>query len=171
MEVQVEDRLVAGREAVADQLFVEAGEEALLVVVGEPVGVGGERGLLRQHRQPREQRGGGVGEQVVDVADAAGAGELERQQRQQPRLGWDDVGAGVAGPCGQGGQVEGGQVGQHEQQPGAGGVQPLRPVGEVEDPGAGQRGVASRRGRVLARVGVRVAQQPAEPFLGEDFGD
>ena len=52
VEVQVEDRLLAAGEPGGDQLLVEGGEEAALVIVAQPVGVVGERGLLRQDRQP-----------------------------------------------------------------------------------------------------------------------
>ena len=87
--------------------------------------------------RPASNAGSGVGEQVVDVGDAAGAGELEREQAQQPGQGGHDLGAGVAGPRHQRGQVEGDQVREHQQQPGAGGLAPFGPVGEVEDAGAG----------------------------------
>jgi hypothetical protein len=82
VEVQVEDRLLAGGQPGRDHLGVQGGQEGALVVVGEPVGVAGERRLLGQHRQPGQQAGGGVGEQVIDVGHPAGAGELERQQAQ-----------------------------------------------------------------------------------------
>jgi hypothetical protein len=80
VEVQVEDRLASGGQALADHLLVQGGEEFLLVVMGQPVGAAGERGFLRQHGQPGEQGAGRVGDQVIDVGDPAGAGELQRQQ-------------------------------------------------------------------------------------------
>jgi hypothetical protein len=80
VEVQVEDRLLAGSQPGGDHLGVQRGQERPLVVVGQPVGVAGERGFLRQHRQAGQQRGGRVGQQVIDVAHAPGPGELEGQQ-------------------------------------------------------------------------------------------
>ena len=171
VEVQVEDRFAAGGQARADHLPVEGGEEALLVSVRQPVGVAGQGGFLGQHREPGEQRGGGVGEQVIDVGDPPGAGELERQQGQQPRHRGDDPGAGVAGRRGQGGQVQRHQVRDGEQQPGPGAVQPVRPGTEVDDPAAGQVRVAAGGGRGDAGLGLRAAQQPPEPLLGEDLRD
>ena len=72
VEVQVEDRLACGGQSGADHLLVQGGEEILLVVMGQPVGVVGERGFLRQGREPGEQAAGGVGEQVIDVEKRAG---------------------------------------------------------------------------------------------------
>ena len=80
VEVQVE--VAALGEAGGEHLAVERGEEAALAFVGEPVAVGGQRGRLGQRGQPGEQPGAGVGGEVVDMGDAADAGELERQQRQ-----------------------------------------------------------------------------------------
>jgi hypothetical protein len=71
VEVQVEDRLFGGGQASADHLAVQGGQEPQLVVVGQPVGVVGERGLLRQDRQARQQRTSGAGGQVIDVAGAS----------------------------------------------------------------------------------------------------
>ena len=124
----------------ADHLLVEGGQEALLVSVRQPVGVAGQGRFLGEHREPGEQGGRGVGEQVIDVGDPPGAGELERQQGQQPGSGGDDPGAGVPGCRGQGGQVQGNQVRDGQQQPGPGALQPVRPGGEVDD----------RRGRPVA---------------------
>ena len=162
VEVQVEDRLARGGQAGADHLLVQGGQEPLLVGVGEPVGVVGERGLLRQHGEPGEQRGGGIGEQVIDVGDPPGAGELEGQQGQQPAGRGDDAGAGVAGRGGQGGQVQGGQVGNGQQQPGPGRVQPLRPGAEVDDLRRGQGGVPAGGGRaeMLASGSGRRSSRP-----------
>jgi hypothetical protein len=171
VEVQVEDRLAGGGQALADHLLVQGGEEFLLVVVGEPVGIAGQRGFLRQYRQPGQQRGGRVGEQVIDVGDPPGAGELERQQGQQPAGRGDDPGAGVAGRGGQGGQVQVHQVRDDEQQPGPDGVQPGRPGGEVDHLGARQAGVPAGCGRADAGLGLGAADQPPESFLGQDLPD
>ena len=141
------------------------------MVVGEPVGVVGERGFLRQDGQPGEQGAGRVGEQVIDVGDPAGAGQLQREQRQQPRHGGDDGGAGVAGRCDQGGQVQGDQVGDGQQQTGQPGLGAGGERGEVDDRGAGQLGVPAGGGRAGAGLGRGAAQQPAEAFLGEDLPD
>lgn len=141
------------------------------MAVGEPVAVAGERGFLRQHGQPGEQRGGGIGQQVIDVPDPPGAGELEGQQGQQPADRGDDPGAGVAGLGGQRGQVQGDQVGDGQQQPGPGRVQPPRPGGDVQDLGRGQVRVPAGGGRAGAGLGLRAAQQPAEPLPGEDLRD
>ena len=91
---------------------------------------------------------------------------FERQQRQQPAGGGHHPGAGVAGRRDQGGQVEGDQVGDQQQQPGLGRVAPVGPGGEVQGGGAGQPGVAARGGRRGGGLLGRVAQQPAEAFLG-----
>ena len=171
VEVQVEDRFAAGGQAAADHLGVEGGQEALLVSVRQPVGVAGQGGFLGEHREPGEQGGGGVGEQVIDVGDPPGAGELERQQGQQPGDGGDDAGAGVAGRRGQGGQVQGHQVRDGEQQPGPGAVQPVRPGAEVDDRRGRPGRVAAGSGRGDAGLGLRVPQQPPEPLLGEDLRD
>ena len=105
--------------------------------------------LLGQRGQPGEQRRGGVGQQqVIDVGDPPGAGELERQQRQQPAGRGHDSGAGVAGLVDQGGQVEGDQVGHHQQQPGLGRVDPRAgQAAKSSSGGAGQSGVAAGGGR------------------------
>jgi hypothetical protein len=81
VEVQVEDRLLAGGQPRLDHVLVQGGQEGALVVVGQPVGVAGQRRLLGQDRQPGQQPGGGVGEQVIDMRHPAGSGELEGQQR------------------------------------------------------------------------------------------
>ena len=154
-------------------LRVQGGEEGALVVVAGAVGVVGERGLLRQRGQPGEQRGGGVGQQqVVDVGDPAGAGEFERQQRQQPAGGGHDPGAGVAGAARPGRAGRG--------RPGRGSAAAARPcrvstrsgqVAKSSRGGAGQPGVAAGGGRAVEACSARVAQQPAEAFLGEDLRD
>jgi hypothetical protein len=105
------------------------------------------------------------------VGDPSGAGQFEYQQGQQPADRGDDAGAGVAGPSDQVGQVQRGQVGQRQQQPGPGGVDPGGPGGRVQDPGGGQVGVPARGGRVDAGLGFGAAQQPAEALLGQDLGD
>ena len=81
VEVQVEDGLLGGGEPGVDHPGVQSGQELALVLVGQPVGVVGQGGFLWQAGQAGEQGGAGVDEQVViDVGDAAGAGEFERQQ-------------------------------------------------------------------------------------------
>ncbi len=81
VEVQVEDRLLAGGQPRRDHVLVQGGQQGALVVVGEPVGVAGQRRLLRQHPKPGQQPGGRVGEQVIDMRHPPGSGELEGQQR------------------------------------------------------------------------------------------
>jgi hypothetical protein len=103
-----------GGEPAVDHRGVQRGQERPLVLMAGPVGVVGERGLLRQGREAGEQGCGRIGEQqVIDVGDAPGAGQLQRQQRQQPRYGGNDAGAGIAAPARQRGQVDADQVG-HE---------------------------------------------------------
>ena len=141
------------------------------MVVRQPVGVVGERGLLRQDRQAREQRGSRVGEQVIDVGHAPGGGELEGQQGQQVAGGGDRLAPGVAGRGGQRGQVEGDQVRDGQQQPGHGGVDACGQRGEVGDGGGRQPGVAAGGGRAGAGLGRGAAQQPPEAFLAQDVAD
>ena len=169
VEVQVEDRLVRGGQPAADHLLVEGGQEALLVSVRQPVGVAGQGRFLGEHREPGEQGGRGVGEQVIDVGDPPGAGELERQQGQQPGSGGDDPGAGVPGCRGQGGQVQGNQVRMASSSPGPGALQPVRPGGEVDDRRGRPVRVAAGGGRGDAGLGLGVPQQPPESLLGEDL--
>jgi hypothetical protein len=171
VEVQVEDRLLPSGQPRLDHLGVQGGQEGALVVVGEPVGVAGQRRLLGQGPKPGQQPGGRVCQQVIDVGDPAGAGELERQQRQEPAGGGDDSGGGVAGRADQASQVQGHQVGQHQQQPGPGRVQPMRPGIEVQHGSPWQAGVAAGGGRGGALGRGWAAQQPAEPLLGEDLAD
>src|SRR5439155_20070022 len=78
VEVQVE--CFAGGQPRGQGGLVEGGQERGLLGVLQPVGVGGQRGGLRQGGEPSEQGGAGVGGDVVDMRDAAGAGQLERQQ-------------------------------------------------------------------------------------------
>ena len=169
MEIEVEDGLVAGGEPAGDHLGVQGGQEPLLVVVGEPAGVVGERGFLRQDGQPGEQGAGRVGQQVIDVGDPAGAGQLQREQGQQPRHRRDDRGARIPGLAGQGGQIQGYQVGQREQQPGQPGLGAGGEGGEVDDRGPGQPHVPAGGGRAGAGLGRGAAQQPAEALLGKDL--
>ena len=171
VEVQVEDGLVAGGEPAGDHLGVQGGQEPLLVVMGEPVGVVGERGLLRQDGQPGQQRGGGVGEQVIDVRCPPGGGELEGEQGQQVAGGGDRRGLRVAGRGGQGGQVQGDQVRDGQQQPGHGGVGAFGQGGEVDGGRGRQPGVAAGGGRAGAGLGRGSAQQPPEAFLAQDVAD
>ena len=70
---------------------------------------------------PGEQGAGRVADQVLDGGDTPGGGQRQRQQGQDLVDGGDRCGAGVAGLGDQGGQVEGDQVGDHEQQPGQAG--------------------------------------------------
>jgi hypothetical protein len=171
VEIQVENCLLAGGQPAGDHPGVQRREERALVVVGQPVGVVGQRGFLRQGRQAGQERGGRVAQQVIDVADAPGGGELEGEQGQQPAGGGDDAGAGVAGRGGHRGQVEGDQVGDGEQQPGHGGVRAAGQGGEVDDGGSRQGGVAAGGGRADAGPGLPAAQQPAESFLAQDAAD
>jgi hypothetical protein len=141
------------------------------MIVGEPVGVVGERGLLRQHRHPGEQPGGGVGEQVVDVRHPPGAGELERQQRQQPVERGDHGSAGIARSTDQARKVEGDQVGEHEQQPGSDGVKAFWPGGKADQLRPGQLRVTPWGRRTDAPCRFGPTQQPAEAFFGQDLCD
>ena len=154
-----------------DQLGVKGGEELPLVVVGEPIGVVGKGGLLRQDRQPGEQGAGRVIEQVIDMGHPPGGGQLERQQAQQPRYRRDHPGAGVAGRPRQGGQVQGDQVGDGEQQTGEPGGGRGGEGGEVDDLGGGQFCVPPGGAGADAGLGLGVAQQPPEAFLGQDLPD
>ena len=171
VEVQVEDGLAAAGEPGGDHGGVQRGEERALLVVAQPVGVVGQRGLLRQHRQPGEQRAGRVGEQVVDVGDPPGSGQFQRQQRGDPADRGHDRGARVAGGAGHAGKVEGDQVGDGQQQAGHRGVRVGGEGAEVDPRGPGQPGVAAGGGRAGALLRFGVAQQPAEPFLGQDLPD
>ena len=141
------------------------------MVVRQPVGVAGERGFLRQDRQPGEQGAGRVVEQVVDVGYPPGGGELEGEQGQQPRCRGDDAGAGVAGLAGQGGQVQGDQLGDGEQQPGEPGAGRAGERGEVDDLGGGKVRGPPGGGWADAGLGLGVAQQPAEALLGQELSD
>src|SRR5260370_36655528 len=107
----------------------------------------------------------------MDVGNAPGGGELEREQGQQPGDGGDDAGAGVAGRGYQGGQVEGDQVGDGQQQPGHGGVGAGGQGGEVGDGRGRQPGVPAGGGRAGAGLGRGAADQPPESFLAQDVAD
>ena len=169
VEIEVEDCLVRRGQTAADHLLVQGGQELPLVVMREPVGVIGERGFLRQDRQPGEQAAGRVADQVIDVGYAAGAGQLQGQQGQQPRHCRDNRGAWVAGGPDQGGQVQGYKVGDGQQQPGEPGIGAGGERGEVHDRGAGQLRVPAGGRRAGAGGWCGAAQQPAEALLGKDL--
>ena len=170
VEVQVEDRVVGGGQPGVDHFGVEGGQEPALVVVAGAVGVVGERGFLRQHRQPGEQGRGRVGDQqVIDVGDAAGAGQLQRQQRQQPGGRGHHPGARVAGRRTRSGSPSATRSGISSSSP----ALPVSVVaGQVSKSIRAVRGSRVSRpavaGLVLA-IGLGVAQQPPEAFLGEDL--
>ena len=92
------------------------------------------------------------------MGDPAGAGELERQQRQDRGRRGDHRRAGVAGSAHHGGQVEGDQVGNREFQPGEGSLAAVGSSGEVDHSDAW---LVSRRGR--PRSCVRAGPQPEQP--------
>ncbi len=104
--------------------------------------------LGRQGGESGEQRGGGVGGQVVHVGDAAGCGQFHRQQAEQVADRGDVAGAGVAGGGGECWQVQGEQVGQHQQQPG-------HPGGR----GGGQSGVV-----ISAQCSARIHRSVLGPW-------
>ena len=164
VEVQVQCLAVGqpGREGG----LVQGGQECGLLAVLEPVGVGGQRGGLGQRGQPGEQRGAGVGGDVIDVGDPPGAGQLERQQRQHVRQGGDLRGGRVAGGGDRLRQAEGDQVRDREQQPGQPGLGPVGQVAEVQGLGAGLD--LPRR---PAALGVGAAPQPGQSFIGDHLGD
>ena len=141
------------------------------MVMGQPVGVVRQRGLLRQDRQSGQQRRGGVGEQVIDVGHPAGGRQLEGQQGQQPRHRGNHPGTGIACRSGQRRQVQGDQVRDGQQQPGHRGVRARRQRGEVDAAGGGKPGVTAGGGRARAGLRFRAAQQPPEPFLAQDAAD
>src|SRR5258708_37835517 len=87
----------------------------------QPVGVVSERGLLRQDRQAGQQRGGRIQQQVIDVGDAPGGGELEGQQGQQVAGGGGRLGGGGAGRGGPRREAGGGPGGGRPQHAGHGG--------------------------------------------------
>jgi hypothetical protein len=164
VEVQVE-RFALGEPGRQGGL-VQGGQERGLPGVFEPVGVGGQRGGLRQCGQPGEQGGAGVGGDVVDVGDPPGAGELERQQRQDVGQGGNSRGGRVARGRHQVRDAQGDQVGDGQEQPGQPGLG-----------SGGQRGEVGRLGAGLdlpgwpAAVGVGAAPQPGQPFGGDYLGD
>ena len=164
MEVQVEHLALGqpGREHDA----VQGGQERALAAVVEPIGVLGQRALLRQRGQAGEQGGTWVGGQVVDVGDPPGGGELEGQQRKDGADGGDLAGAGVARLGDQAGQVQGDQVGHGQQQPGHPCRACGRKLGEVKHLGAGQ--LLAEHAAALV---VGSAPQPGEPLGGEDLPD
>ena len=138
---------------------------------GGPVGVAGQRGLLRQGRQPGQQRRGRVrDQQVAGVGDPAGGGQLQRQQRQHPRGRGDDPRAGVARPRpARAGPGRSGRGGPAAARPCP--CPPGRASHRIDARCRGQGGVAARRVPGAAGPGPGVAQQPAESFLGEDLAD
>ena len=83
VEVQVQVAAGVGDQVRADHRFAQRGEQRGLPGVVEPVGVAGQRGGLGQRGESGEQRGAGVGGQVVDVGDPADTGQFQREQRQQ----------------------------------------------------------------------------------------
>jgi len=105
------------------------------------------------------------------VGDPPGGGQLERQQGQDPAGGGDGRRAGVAGRADQGRQVEGDQVGDHQQQAGQARLGAGRERGEVDDGRPGQVSVAAGGRRAGAGLGGGAAQQSAEALLGEDLPD
>ena len=118
----------------------------------------------------RRTRRRGVGEQVIDVGDPPGAGQLQRQQGQQPADGRDDAGAGVAGRRDQRGQVQ-------DTRSGMASSSPARVVSTCS--GQVPKSITAAAGRFVSRPGVAgemlasrgAAQQPAEPLLGQDLRD
>ena len=164
VEVQVQ-RFAVGQPCGQGRL-VQGGQECRLPRVLQPVGVGGQGGGLGQRGQPGEQRGAGVGGDVVDVGDPAGAGQLECQQRQHVRHGRDLRRGRVA----RGGHhlrdAERDQVGDGQQQPGQACLSPRRELTEVRGLGAGLD-----LPRWAAALGVGAAPHPGQPLSGDHLGD
>jgi DDE superfamily endonuclease len=133
---------------------VQGGQERSLLAVLEPVGVGGQRGGLRQGGQPREQGGAGVGGDVVDVGDPPGGGELERQQRQHIGQGGDLRGGQVAGRGHHVRDAGRDQVGDGQEQPGQPGLGAAVQRGEVQGP---VRAWISRAGPPRSASGRRLS--------------
>ena len=162
VEVQVEHAALGqpGREHDA----VQGGQERALSAMVEPVGVLGQRTLLRQGGQPGEQGGTRVGGQILDVGDPPGGGELERQERKDRADRRDLAGAGVARLADQAGQVEGDQVGDGQQQPGHPCLAASRQLGEVEHLGAWQLLTPDRSTLVLGPP-----PDAGQPLFGDDL--
>ncbi len=132
----------------------------------KPVGVGGQGGGLGQRGQGGEQRGAGVGGDVAGVRYPAGAGELERQQRQHIRQGRDFRSGRVARRGDHVRDAEGDQVRDREQQPGQAGLGAFGQRGEVQGLGAG----LDLPGHP-APLGVGAAPQPGQALGGDDLSD
>lgn len=125
--------------------------------------------VLGRAVRPVNSARGGVGGYVGHVGDPPGAGQLQRQQRQQVADGGDVPGAGVARRLDQRGQVQGEQVRDRQQQPGQAGRTVGGQIGVVigfQRPGPGQ---------VLAKGttagGVGAAPDPGQPGLGDHLVD
>jgi hypothetical protein len=162
VEVQVQ-RLAVGQPCGQGGL-VQGGQQCRLPRVLEPVGVGGQGGGLGQRGQPGEQRGAGVGGDVVDMGDPAGAGQLEDQQRQHVGQGRDPRRGRVARRHVR--HAERDQVRDGQQQPGQACLSPRRELTEVQGLGAGldlPRGAAA--------LGVGAAPHPGQPLGGDHLGD
>ena len=164
MEVQVE-RVALG-EPGRDGGLVQRGQERGLPGVLEPVGVGGQRGGLRQGGEPGEQRGARIGGDVVDMGDPPGAGQLQCQQRQHVGQGGDLAGGRVARGGRQVRDAERDQVRDGQEQPGQPGLGQTGQRGEVCCLGAG----LDLPGRPAA-VGLRAAPHPGQALLGDHLGD
>ena len=164
--VEVQVQCLAGGQPGSQRGLVEGGQERRLPAVLEPVGVGGQGGGLGQRGQGGEQRGAGVGGDVIDVRYPAGGGELERQQRQHIRQGRDVRGGRVARRSDHVRDAEGDQVRDCEQQPGQAGLGALGQRAEVQGLGAG----LDLPG-YPAPVGVGAAPEPGQAFGGDHLSD
>ena len=164
VEVQVERFPLC--EPGRDGGLVQRGQERGLPGMLQPVGVGGQRGGLRQGREPGEQGGAGVGGDVVDVGDPPGRCQLECQQRQDVGQGGDLRGGRVAGGGHHVRHAERDQVRDGQEQPGQPGLGPAGQRGEVRSFGAG----LDLPGRPAA-FGVGAAPHPGQPFGGDHLGD
>ena len=79
VEVQVEP-VLAGGQAEGPQVLDEAGEQLLVGLAADPVGVGGQVGGLRQGGQAKEEPQTGIVGELVDVVDAGDPGRGGQQQ-------------------------------------------------------------------------------------------
>jgi len=120
----------------------------------EPVGVAGQRGCLRQCGQRGEQRGAGVGGDVIDVRDPAGGGQLERQQRQHIRQRRDPGRGRISRRGYHPGAVQGDPVRDRQPQPCQPGFGPAGPAGAVQCLAAGLDQRRARDGIDLEHAGV-----------------
>jgi hypothetical protein len=100
------------------------------------------------------------------MGDPPGAGQLERQQRQQIRQGRDPGRGRVAGGGHHVRQAERDQVRDDQQQPGQPGLSALGQGGEVQGLGAG----LDLPGRPAA-LSVGAAPQPRQPLIRDHLGD